>query len=207
MREKNESTTRRKFLAGTAGVALTGLAGCTTGVLPGDRDGANRTLYIGSYHWGFILLDETGTERDQVTLDKGSTVEIVGFGVEAHEAVESLPAPIQEGLPSHEKLESRNEERIPAPSGEYLHDALEVAESAYPDHSLMIVPAGWEQRGGGMMNGGMMGSQGVLLSQEATEPDVQKVTADQSGAFSIDCGTYCGYGHQYMYRTGAIIVE
>ncbi|MFB6149891.1 MAG: hypothetical protein ABEJ48_09525 [Halobacteriales archaeon] len=134
-------------------------------------------------------------------------MEIVGFGVEAHEAVESLPSEIQEALPSHEQLESRNAERIPAPSEEYLHEALESAEANYPGHSISIVPAGAEQRGGGMMDGGMMGSRGLYLSQEATEPVVKTMTAGQTGVFSIDCGSYCGYGHQYMAAPGIFSVQ
>lgn len=195
------------FLSGVGAATLTGLAGCTTAGLPGGGNDFDRTLYIGAYHWGFLLLDENGTEREQITLDRGSSVRIVGFGVEAHEAVESLPDVIQEEMPSHEQLEERNKVRIPAPSEEYLHEALEAAEAEYSGHSLAIVPAGAEQMGSGMMGGGMMGSQGLFLSQEATEPVVQTMTADQSGAYSIDCGTYCGYGHQYMDKNGAIIVQ
>jgi len=197
---------RREFLAGAGAATVTGLAGCTS-ALPGIGSEPDRTLYVGAYHWGFIVLDETGTEQDQITIDRGSTVEIVGFGIEAHEAVESLPSVVQEGLPSHEQLESRNAERIPAPSEEYLHEALETAEASYSGHSLSIVPAGAEQRGGGMMDGEMMGNQGQFLSQEATEPVVQTVTANQDGAFSIDCGTYCGYGHQYMNKSAVLVVQ
>ena len=198
-------STRRKFLAGAGAVTVTGLAGCTS-ALPGSGSGPDKTLYVGAYHWGFIVLDETGTERDQITIDRGSTVEIVGFGVEAHEAVEALPSEIQEELPSHEQLESRNKERIPAPSEEYLHEALESAEANYPGHSISIVPAGADYHGG-MMDGGMMGSRGLYLSQEATEPVVQTLTADRTGVFSIDCGSYCGYGHQYMNAPGIIAVQ
>lgn len=197
--------TRREFLAGAGAVTVTGLAGCTS-ALPGSGSGPDRTLYVGAYHWGFIVLDETGTEQEQITIDRGSTVEIVGFGVEAHEAVESLPSEIQEALPSHEQLESRNAERIPAPSEEYLHAALEDAEANYPGHSIAIVPAGAENQGG-MMDGGMMGSRGLYLSQEATEPVVQTLSADRTGVFSIDCGSYCGYGHQYMNAPGIIAVQ
>lgn len=215
-------------MLGLGGVTLAGLAGCTTSALEGG-DSADRTLYVGAYHWGFILLDEDGVERDQVTLDVGSTVEIVGFGLEAEAAISSLPTAVQESLPDHETMEARNLDRIPAPNEAYLHDALEEAEEHYPDHSLVIVPAGYGGNDGGMMDGGndggmmdggndggmmnggngggMMGTRGMVLTQDASNPSVTRLVADRRGTFSLDCGAYCGYGHRYMNSPGVIAVQ
>lgn len=199
--------TRREFLTGLGVVAFAGLAGCTANPPQLGGRSVDRTLYIGAYHWGFLLLDEDGVEHDQLTLEAGSTIRIVGFGVEATEAITSLPDAIQENLPGHEQLEAgRNEEQIPAPNEEYLHEALEDAEEQYPDHSLAIVPAGRGHMGTGM-HGGMMGNRGMVLPHDATEPSVTTLTADRRGDFTLTCGAYCGYGHQYMNNYGAIAVR
>ena len=202
-----EFGTRREFLGGIGTATLTGLAGCASVGIPGRDDGPDRTLYIGAYHWGFIILDEMGTERDRVELAAGSTVQIVAFGAGADEAVATLPDAVQEAFPGHEALEARNQERIPAPTEEYLHEALEAAEERYPDHSLAIIPAAMDQMQGGMMGGGMMGNNGLVLPHDAAEPTVTRLTADQRGYFTLNCGVYCGYGHQYMDKNGAIVVR
>lgn len=204
--------TRREFLAGAGSVTLAGLAGCTSTTFTGWDSGPDRTLYAGAYHWGFILLDEDGTERERVELEEGSNVRIVAFGAGADEAIATLPDAAQESLPGHEALEARNEELIPAPNEEYLHEALENAEERYPDHSLAIIPAEMDRMqggmmGGGMMEGGMMGNRGMPLPHDATEPTVTTLTADQRGYFTLHCGVYCGYGHQYMDKDGAIVVR
>lgn len=201
------SGTRREFLTGAGAVTLTGLAGCTSATVPGLDSGPDRTLYIGAYHWGFILLDESGTEQDQVELDVGSSVQFVAFGAGADEAIATLPDEVREAVPGHEALEARNEERIPAPTAKDRHEALEVAEERYPDHSLAIVPAEMAQMHDGMMEGGMMGNRGMSLPHDATEPTGTTLTADQRGYFTLSCGTYCGYGHQYMDKDGAIVVQ
>lgn len=199
--------TRRQFLAGVGAVTLTGLAGCTSVALPGSGSGPDRTLYVGAYHWGFILLDETGTEQEQVELEAGSSVKIIAFGAGADEAIATLPDAVREAFPGHEAVEARNEERIPAPSDEDLHDALEAAEERYPDHSLAIIPAEMDQMHGGMMGGGMMGNRGMSLPHDATEPTVTTLTADQRGYFTFNCGVNCGYGHQYMDKDRVIVVR
>lgn len=187
------------------GLTLTGLAGCAGVAQPLQQ--VDRTLYVGAYHWGFILLDEHGVEQGRVSLELGTTVKVVGFSVEAHEAVESLPAAIREGLPSHEQLETRNLEQIPASSEESLHEALEAAEAQYPTHSFVIIPEGGGHMGDGMMDRGMMGPRGLELSQDATKPVETVLTAGRRGRYSIDCGAYCGYGHRQMERTGVLVVR
>jgi len=198
---------RREFLTGLGGVAMAGLAGCAGSGIPGTDRSVDRTLYVGAYHWGFVLLDETGTEREQVTIDVGSTVKFVGFSLGATEAVDALPAEVRDGLLGHEELEARNDDRIPAPSETYLHEALEDAERRYPNHSLVIVPAGSGRMGGGMMDGGMMGRRGLFLSHDASEPTVDTMTAGRRGSYTIDCGNFCGYGHRYMNKPAAITVR
>lgn len=186
---------------------MAGLAGCASATVSGVVGGPDRTLYVGAYHWGFILLDETGTEREQVSLDAGSRVQFVAFGAGADEAIASLPDEIRAAFPGHEALEARNEERIPAPTDEYLHEALEAAEEQYPDHSLAIIPAEMNRMHGGMMGGGMMGNRGMALPHDASEPTVSTLTASERGYFTLNCGVYCGYGHRYMDKNGAILVQ
>lgn len=202
-----QMASRRGFLAGVGAVSLSGLAGCSARRVPGWNEGPDRTLYVGAYHWGFILLDETGTERERIELEAGSRIRIVAFGAGADEAVATLPEEIQTAFPGHETLAARNEAKIPAPSEEYLHDALEYAEERYPDHSLAIIPAGMNQMDGGMMGGGMMGNAGMPLPHDASEPTTTTLTADQRGYFTLICGVYCGYGHQYMYTQGGLVVR
>jgi hypothetical protein len=72
-------------------------------------------VYVGPYHWGFILLDDTGTEHDRIVFDRGDSVEIVAFNTSAETALEKLPSTVREAIPDHETLEERNEERIPPP--------------------------------------------------------------------------------------------
>jgi|GEM_PF-4660168 len=61
------SLTRRGLLAGLAGTTAS-LAGCTT-ALPGWRRPADpdRTLYVGAFHWGFVVLDDDGTRHESLT--------------------------------------------------------------------------------------------------------------------------------------------
>lgn len=201
-----QRSSRRNFLAGVGGATLAGLAGCTAASLPIGAREPDRTLYVGAYHWGFILLDEDGTERERVEIEAGSTVQFVAFGAGAEEAIATLPDAVQAAFPGHEALEARNEETIPAPNEEYLHDALEDAEERYPDHSLAIVPAEMDQMHDGMM-GGMMGNRGMALPHDGSEPTVRTLTADQRGYFTLNCAAYCGYGHRYMDKEGAIVVR
>lgn len=97
---------------GTA-TGLTGLSGCLSGDL--SRGGSpDRTLYVGSYHWGFILLDEGGEEREHVVIDRGTTIRLVAFNTNAQQVLETLPPSIQDAIPDHHELEERNEGRIPS---------------------------------------------------------------------------------------------
>lgn len=204
------SHTRRSFLTGVGVASIAALAGCTSSAFPWTGETVDRTLYVGAYHWGFILLDEDGVERENIVLEQGSTVEIVGFGLESDAAVASLPAHIRETLPDHETLEERNVDQIPAPNEEFLHDALEEAEELYPDHSLVVVP-GYRRRSGGMMDGGMMdggmmGERGLSLLHDDSEARTMRLFADREGIYSMYCGIYCGYGHRYMVKSGVFSV-
>lgn len=168
-----------------------------------------RLSYVDLQH----RFDEDGRERDHVTVDRGERVEIVAFSMEADAAIESLPDPIRSRLPSHESLEKRNASTIPAPSETFLEQALETAEERYPMHSVAVVPAGAERGGmGGMMGGGGMGSGGMgsggmALPPDATKPSVTTLSADRQGQYSLDCGNYCGYGHQYMAKPAVLAVQ
>jgi len=192
---------RRAFLC-SAGGALASLSGCaSTGV--GTRRNADTTLYVGSYHWGFVVLDESGTERERAAFDPGTVVDVVAFNTSAETALERLPSSVRGSIPDHESLEERNERRLPSPPDGDFHEALEAANEQYPDHSLAVMPSG-RNMGGGM--GGMM-LHPVPLPADATSPTTARLVATQRGDYTLSCLTYCGYGHPYMERDGALVVR
>ncbi|MDS0280459.1 hypothetical protein NDI85_21980 [Halomicroarcula sp. S1AR25-4] len=189
---------RREFLT-ALGAGIAGLAGCV-GNLPGSSGGVDRTIYVGAYHWGFIIVDESGEEQDRIRLQRNDVLRVVSFNTLASQAVQSLPASIRDVLPDHEALEERNEERIPAPADGDFHELLEEANEQYPDHSLAITPSGQVHMGGGMM------MHPVALPQNATRSIVRQLGATQRGDYTLSCLTYCGYGHPYMEIDGGIVV-
>jgi hypothetical protein len=189
---------RREFLT-ALGAGIAGLAGCV-GNLPGSSGGVDRTIYVGAYHWGFIIVDESGEEQDRISLQRNDVLRVVSFNTLASQAVQSLPASIRDVLPDHEALEERNEERIPAPADGDFHELLEEANEQYPDHSLAITPSGQVHMGGGMM------MHPVALPQNATRPIIRQLGATQRGDYTLSCLTYCGYGHPYMEIDGGIVV-
>lgn len=193
--------TRRSFLASVGVASLTGLAGCTSVRFPGTPNGAQRTVYIGSFHWGYILLDEDAQELKQLRLNQGTAVRLVAFNVNAAVATERLPRPVRDALPEHEALEERNEGIIPEPPDGELHELLEVANERYPHHSLAIMPA---THGPGMMGG--MTLHPVGLPANARTPIKVTLTATVRGEFSLLCTVYCGYGHPYMNKPSVIVV-
>ncbi|MFB6124874.1 MAG: hypothetical protein ABEJ59_02830 [Halanaeroarchaeum sp.] len=176
---------RRAFLSAVGTVSLGALAGCTGRSLPLGGNAVDRTLYVGAYHWGFVVLDEAGNERERVVLDRGARVRMVAFSMEADAAIESLPDPIRARLPSHESLEGRNDSTIPAPNEAVLEEALSVAEERYPVHSVAVVPAGAERGGmGGMMGGGSMGA--LLGEDDDGHVGLSGEANDRGGAFSLE---------------------
>ena len=190
---------RREFLT-ALGAGIAGLAGCV-GNLPGTSGGVDRTIYVGAYHWGFIIVDESGEEQDRISLQRNDVLRVVSFNTLASQAVQSLPASIRDALPDHEALEERNEERIPAPADGDFHELLEEANEQYPDHSLAIMPSGQVHMGGGMM------MHPVALPQNATRSIVRQLGATQRGDYTLSCLTYCGYGHPYMEIDGGIVIR
>jgi hypothetical protein len=193
-------TVQRRELLTTLGVGLAGLAGCV-GNLPGSSGGVDQTIYVGAYHWGFIIVDESGEEQDRISLQRNDVLRVVSFNTLASQAVQSLPATIRDALPDHEALEERNEERIPAPADGDFHELLEEANEQYPDHSLAIMPSGQVHMGGGMM------MHPVALPQNATRPVVHQLGATRRGDYTLSCLTYCGYGHPYMEIDGGLVVR
>lgn len=187
-----------------ATVGLTGFSGCLSGGLPGSGGPVDQTLYVGAYHWGFVLVDEAGDEREQVVLDRGTSIRLVAFNTGAEQALETLPTSVRTALPAHHELEERNEDRIPPPSDSELHELLEEANERYPDHSVAMTPSGGHHMGGGM-GGGMMRS--LALPRDATRPTTTTVTAARRGDYTLSCLTYCGYGHAYMDLDDALVVR
>jgi hypothetical protein len=140
------AVSRRAVLSIAAGAFLGSLAGPSTRLVGGRSTAEQvarrrrRTLYVGAYHWGFVILDADGVERQRVRLRKGTTVRLVAFSAGSADAVAALPQAIRRRLPSHEVLEMRNEGRIPVQQGMSLESLLEAAERDYPDHGLEVVP-------------------------------------------------------------------
>jgi len=189
---------RRKFLT-ALGAGIAGLSGCV-GNLPGSGDGVDRTIYVGAYHWGFIIVDESGEEQERVSLQRNDVLRVVSFNTLSSQALQSLPSSIREALPDHETLEERNEERIPPPADGDFHELLEEANEQYPDHTLAIMPSGQVHMSGGMM------MHPVALPQSATRPVDRQLGATRRGDYTLSCLTYCGYGHPYMEIDGGIVV-
>lgn len=189
---------RREFLT-VLGAGVASLSGCV-GNLPGSGDDVDRTVYVGAYHWGFVIFDKSGEEQERVSLRRNDVLRVVSFNTGASQAVQSLPASIRDALPDHEALEERNEERIPPPTDGGFHELLEEANEQYPDHSLAIMPSGQVHMGGGMM------MHSVALPQSATRPVVRQLSATRRGDYTLSCLTYCGYGHPYMEIDGGIVI-
>ena len=194
------STVQRRGFLMALGAGVASLAGCV-GNLPGSGSGADRTIYVGAYHWGFIIVDESGEEQERVSLQRDDVLRVVSFNTLASEVVQSLPATIRDALPDHEALEERNKERIPPPSDGDFHELLEEANERYPDHSLAIMPSGQVHMGSGMM---MMHP--IALPHNDTSPVVRQLDATVRGDYTLSCLTYCGYGHPFMEIDGGIVV-
>lgn len=192
-------TVRRRGFLTALGAGIAGLSGCI-GNLPGSGGGVDRTIYVGAYHWGFVMIDDAGEELDRVDVRRSDVLRLVAFNTGASQAVRSLPAAIREALPDHESLEERNEARIPAPPSGDFHELLGEANEQYPDHSLAITPSGQIHMGGGMM------MHPVALSRSATAPVTRQVSASRRGDYTLSCLLYCGYGHPYMEIDGGIVV-
>ncbi|WP_254538417.1 hypothetical protein [Halomarina litorea] len=154
---------RRQALGITLGALLGATAypgiRLTQGTVTGhsQTQQSTQSLYIGAYHWGFVLLDDSGTELQQVSVRTDTRLRLTAFSVEASEAVAALPEAVRGGLPNHETLEERNLSTIPVPSGVNLASLLEHAERNYPDHGVAIVPDEWV---GGMGSGSGWGHHG-----------------------------------------------
>lgn len=195
---------RREFLSiAIASASLVGTAGCVGTGFPGGGDTPDRSVYVGAYHWGFVLLDEGGNEHERLVLDPGSRVRLVAFNTSSEGAMSQLPQVIRDAVPDHESLEERNEERISSPPSGEIHDALEEANERYPNHSLSVMPSGWNHMRG-PMDGGMMLHP---LPRSASQPTIAGIRASQRGDYTISCLEYCGYGHQYMEIDGAFVVR
>ncbi|MFC7133015.1 MULTISPECIES: hypothetical protein [Salinibaculum] len=147
---------RRETLALLGGAALAGCSAAGRDARNGQaQQQQSRTVrgFVGSYHWGFFLLDDTGTERDRLSLSTGDELRLTLFNVEADDAVAALPAAVREGIPGSEERARRNEQSIPAPRGTDLDALHETAEAAYPDHGLALVRDEYLRQGTGGFGG------------------------------------------------------
>lgn len=145
--------TRRETLALTGAAALAGCSGTTprTGTSSREKppqenqqaaDAQQRDTvraFVGSYHWGYFVLDENGDEREQLSLSPGDELRLTLFNVEATDAVQALPRAVRRNVPSSAERAQRNEQAIPVPRGTSLETLHEAAEAAYPDHSLVVL--------------------------------------------------------------------
>ncbi|MFB6164727.1 MAG: hypothetical protein ABEJ31_06165 [Haloarculaceae archaeon] len=206
MSDVADRSSRRRFVAALgASVGSVGLAGCLSSGFGRRNATPDRTVYVGAYHWGFVLLDADGTERERLTFAPGTEIKLVAFSTRAERAIAELPRAVRQSLPDHETLEVRNAERLPAPPDGTMHDALEEADRRYPDHSVAVMPSGYNHARGGM-GGGMM-LHPMALPHDAPRPSVAGLRATDRGDYSLSCLTYCGYGHPYMDLDGAFVVS
>ncbi|WP_170864871.1 hypothetical protein [Halogranum amylolyticum] len=67
----------REFLI-TLGAGIAGLSGCV-GNLLGSDDGVDKTIYVGAYHWGFVIVDESGEKQDHISLRRNDLLRVVSF--------------------------------------------------------------------------------------------------------------------------------
>ncbi|SMO86862.1 hypothetical protein SAMN06264867_11278 [Halorubrum cibi] len=139
--------TRRELIAITGGSALAGCSIMNPGTRHPQRDTTQRDdqqaetvrAFVGSYHWGYFILDEDGAEIDQLTLSPGGELRLTLFNVEADAAIDALPQAVRTNIPSPEERAQRNEQAIPVPQGTTLETLHDAAEAAYPDHSLVLL--------------------------------------------------------------------
>ncbi|WP_209309539.1 cupredoxin domain-containing protein [Haloarcula amylovorans] len=164
MDDKFPPMTRRELLAFTGIAALAGCSLPNSGVRQRQQGTTQQTAqqtddnqqaetvraFIGSYHWGYFILDEDGAEVDQLTLSSGDELRLTLFNVEAEGAIDGLPQAVRTNIPSAEDRAQRNEQAIPVPQGTTLETLHEAAEAAYPDHSLAILNDEymWNRSGG-----------------------------------------------------------
>ena len=156
--------TRREMLALTGATALAGCSGVNQLVPQSSDDSVGQSplsnvvsqqthsvrAFVGSYHWGYFVLDEDGSELDQLTLSPGEELRLTLFNVEADAAIAKLPQAVRNNIPSSEERARRNEQAIPVPQGTTLDSLHDAAEAAYPDHSLALVSDEfmWSRPGG-----------------------------------------------------------
>ena len=201
------SLTRRAFLAATTGTAV-GLAGCLSAA-PGSRQSApspDRSLFVGAFHWGFVVLTGDGTRHPSVTVSEGDVIQFVAFNMEAETAISRLPQVVRTHLPDHEALEAANDADIPPPPNGTLAQKRAEANAEYPDHSVALVPSGGMMSGGGMGRGGML-FHPLFLAHDATTPVEATFETPVAEEYSLECLTYCGYGHPYMDLDDALAVR
>ena len=130
----------------------------------GDQRAETVRAFVGSYHWGYFILDADGAEIDQLTLSPGDELRLTLFNVEA-DATTALPQAVRANIPSPEERAQRNERAVPVPRGTTLESLHDAAEAAYPDHSLSILSDEylWSRSGGperGPGSGGPVGPWG-----------------------------------------------
>ena len=145
--------TRREMIALAGASALAGCSIAATGTQQTRRDTTEPEnqqavesqqretvrAFVGSYHWGYFVLDETGAELEQLTLSSGDELRLTLFNVEADAAIDSLPRRVRRNIPTSDERARRNEQAIPVPDGTTLDTLHDAAEVAYPDHSLVIL--------------------------------------------------------------------
>jgi len=155
------------------------------------------------------MLTGDGTRQTSVMVSEGDVVRFVAFNMEAETAISKLPEVVRSNLPDHEKLEEANDADIPTPPSGTLAQKRAEANSRYPDHSVALVPSSGY---GGMMGGGGMGRGGMMfhplfLAHDATTPVEVTFQVTVPDEYSLECMTYCGYGHPYMDLDDAVTVS
>ncbi|HUH15460.1 MAG TPA: hypothetical protein VML35_06220 [Gaiellaceae bacterium] len=155
------------------------------------------TAYVVSYHWGYAIFDQGGSELDALRVPVGTRVELFAVNDHAADAIAKLPAPVTEAIQAtdwharvhHDLMEGR----LPDPmeeTGMSLDEAIRAAHDGHGDHGMMIDGLGVKGH----------------LDAHAHEPQRLVFEVEEEGTFPFVCSTYCGWGHRYQ-RSELLVVE
>ncbi len=164
----------------------------TLSYIGGTSEDNYKIFYVVPYEWGFGLYDKNFTKIEKIEVDKGDRVILI-----------ILPRPfvpdeIYEEL-EHEFGEKAIEKGLISSKDEF-EKIMEMEEErmGFVSYGVMYVPHGVAIEGY---------EDSVNVVAKDGLPIIVEFTADKSGSFSIYCGLFCGWGHEYMRIDGGFIVR
>jgi heme/copper-type cytochrome/quinol oxidase subunit 2 len=165
--------------------ALVG-AGATAAVYSSAAPPEQRTFTIVAYHWGFAVFDEQGNEIPRIEVARGTEVTLVVVGGmalshELHEMFEERTVETFADNPDYGGLNAT----------EVQQKLEEAAEKGQVDHGVVISAYDLD----------------IPAYADSPNPSVVTFVADKAGTFDIFCNRPCGWGHQYMFFEGGLVVS